>query len=84
LFVPFSNSKGAFSGTIVSLLILMWIFIGANVYGVNYPKKPVSTDGCNITNSSSLFLTTTTTKITTAMAMIAKEKLKISIISALF
>ena len=51
MFVPFSNSKGAFVGTLSGLAITLWIFIGANAYGIKYPKKLFKTSGClNQTN----------------------------------
>jgi len=46
LFVPFSNSKGAFVGTLTSLCFLIWLFLGYNIYGIKYAKKEFCTYGC--------------------------------------
>lgn len=50
VFIPFSNSKGAIVGTICGLLFTIWIFTGSIVYGVKYPKKPL-TAWCNSTST---------------------------------
>lgn len=50
IFVPFANSIGAFTGTVASLAFMLWLFIGYNVYGIKYPKKPFSIEGCSTTN----------------------------------
>lgn len=52
MFIPFANSKGAMVGTISSLCITIWIFIGFNVFKISYPKKPFSIAGCNDTLSN--------------------------------
>jgi hypothetical protein len=49
IFIPFANSKGALVGTITGLAFTVWIFVGFNVYGIKYPKKIMSIEGCNST-----------------------------------
>lgn len=65
IFVPFSNAKGAFVGLISGLAMTVWIFVGFNVYGIKYPKKPLYTYGCanrtTTTTTSILNYTQTTT-----------------------
>lgn len=51
MFLPFTNSIGAFVGTCTSLVFMLWIFIGYNVFGIKYPKKPFSIEGCNKTTN---------------------------------
>ena len=50
LFVPFSNSIGAFIGTLASLLFSVWLFVGFNLYDIKYPKKEFFTYGCEKKN----------------------------------
>lgn len=51
VFIPFANSKGAIVGTLTSLAVTIWIFVGSQVYGIKYPKKPMTLAGCNKTTS---------------------------------
>jgi hypothetical protein len=53
--VPFANAKGAITGTLTSLVFMLWLFIGFNVYEIKYPKKPFFTYGCvNETTNATL------------------------------
>jgi sodium-dependent multivitamin transporter 6 len=52
IFVPFANPKGAIIGTLTSLCFMFWMFIGFNVSGIKYPKKPLFEYGCNQSNQS--------------------------------
>ena len=36
----------------------IWIFVGFNVYGIKYPKKPFYTYGCPVFNSTAPYNTT--------------------------
>jgi sodium-dependent multivitamin transporter 6 len=47
-FAPFANSKGAIAGTLTSLAITLWLFIGANVSQIKYEKKPFFSYGCDM------------------------------------
>ena len=51
MFFPFTNSTGAFVGTISSLICSVWIFVGFQLSDIKYPKKPLSTKGCNISST---------------------------------
>ncbi|XP_052069320.1 sodium-coupled monocarboxylate transporter 1-like [Mytilus californianus] len=42
---PWSNTKGAFVGTIVGIAMMTWIGIGSFLYK-KYPISPLSTEGC--------------------------------------
>lgn len=50
MFVPWANAKGAISGAITSLLIVLWIGLGAQIAVFNgqihLDSKPVSTAAC--------------------------------------
>ena len=61
IFVPFSNAKGAFVGLISGLAVTVWIFVGFNVYGIKYMKKPLYTYGCVNKTTAILNQTQTTT-----------------------
>ncbi|XP_043259272.1 sodium-coupled monocarboxylate transporter 1-like [Colletes gigas] len=59
MFVPWANAKGAISGAIVSLIIVIWIGIGTQVavFGgrVHSDSKPLSIDACPcIANTTNL------------------------------
>lgn len=43
---PQSNTKGALSGMVASLVIGLWLFTGSVVYPPHYAKLPQSTDMC--------------------------------------
>lgn len=50
MFVPWANAKGAISGAITSLVIVLWIGLGAQIATLNgqihLSSKPVSVDTC--------------------------------------
>lgn len=50
IFVPFANSKGAIMGTLSSLVMLLWMFIGNKTYKIEYPKLFRCIQGCNATH----------------------------------
>ncbi|XP_054016500.1 sodium-coupled monocarboxylate transporter 2 [Hylaeus anthracinus] len=58
MFVPWANAKGAVSGAIVSLIIVLWIGIGAQVavFGgqIHLDGKPVSIDACPCINNGTV------------------------------
>ncbi|XP_041483859.1 sodium-coupled monocarboxylate transporter 1-like [Lytechinus variegatus] len=53
MFFPWTNSKGAFCGTLIGLVFSFWIGIGAQVYPSPYPAPPFSTSGCVLYNDTS-------------------------------
>lgn len=63
MFVPWANAKGAMSGAITSLVIVLWIGLGAQIAIMNgqihLQNKPLSVEGCLCINET----------ITTAMTM---------------
>ena len=38
----------------MTLSVLTWISIGAQVYPPNYPIRPISVQGCNVGNTTGL------------------------------
>ncbi|KAF5280593.1 hypothetical protein FQR65_LT00346 [Abscondita terminalis] len=62
LVVPFANVKGAFAGTLASMILMGVIIINTQIYIRNgvlkYGLKPLHTFGCNLTNYS-IFLANT-------------------------
>ncbi|XP_060601932.1 sodium-dependent multivitamin transporter-like [Ruditapes philippinarum] len=44
---PWANSKGAFAGTFASLIMMMWIGIGAYITKPVSWRPPISLEGCN-------------------------------------
>lgn len=56
MFVPWANAKGAMSGAIAGLTIVLWIGLGAQVAIVNgqihLESKLVSTEGCTCFNGT--------------------------------
>ncbi|XP_054772862.2 sodium-coupled monocarboxylate transporter 1-like [Lytechinus pictus] len=52
MFFPWTNSKGAFCGTLIGLVFSFWIGIGAQVYHSPYPAPPFSTSGCVLYNDT--------------------------------
>ncbi|XP_012280964.1 sodium-coupled monocarboxylate transporter 1 [Orussus abietinus] len=56
MFVPWANAKGAISGAVVGLALVLWIGLGAQVAVFNgqihLESKPISIDGCTCLNST--------------------------------
>ncbi|KAK4876630.1 hypothetical protein RN001_009136 [Aquatica leii] len=53
MLIPKANSKGAFVGAFISSIVVAWIAVQNQKYQpviVNEFIKPLSTDGCNVTN----------------------------------
>ncbi|EFN79439.1 Sodium-coupled monocarboxylate transporter 1 [Harpegnathos saltator] len=69
MLVPWATTKGAVSGGLVSMIMMMWIIVGAQWHMVNhhfsYPSLPTTTEGC-LHAPASLFNQTMTTIITTS------------------
>lgn len=58
MFVPWANAKGAITGAVSSLVIVLWIGLGAQVAVLNgqihLNSKPVSIDACPCVNSTTV------------------------------
>ncbi|XP_030839685.1 sodium-coupled monocarboxylate transporter 1-like [Strongylocentrotus purpuratus] len=52
MFFPWTNSKGAFCGTLIGLIFSFWVGIGAQVYPPSYPAPSFSTSGCTLNNDT--------------------------------
>ncbi|CAG0884607.1 unnamed protein product [Darwinula stevensoni] len=52
MFFPWANSKGALAGTLMGLAFTFWIGLGANISRsqglMTVPKKPLSTEHCDV------------------------------------
>lgn len=47
MIVPWANWKGAYVGTLVSLVMMLWIGIGAYITKPIFWRAPISVEGCN-------------------------------------
>lgn len=60
MFVPWANAKGAMAGAITSLVIVLWIGLGAQVAAVNgeiqLDSKPISIASCPCINETAIVL----------------------------
>ncbi|XP_076652072.1 sodium-coupled monocarboxylate transporter 1 [Halictus rubicundus] len=58
MFVPWANAKGAISGAITGLVIVLWIGLGAQITVLNgqvhLDSKPISIDACPCINSTTV------------------------------
>lgn len=56
MFVPWANAKGAMSGALAGLTIVLWIGLGAQIAIINgqirLESKLVSTEGCTCLNDT--------------------------------
>lgn len=53
---PFTNSKGAISGTVISLICLLWLFFGRffSLMRIEHKTKPFANSYCNLMNNTEL------------------------------
>lgn len=60
MFVPWANAKGAIVGAITSLIVVLWIGLGAQIAAVNgqiqLDGKPISIAGCPCINETTIVL----------------------------
>ncbi|KYN11813.1 Putative sodium-dependent multivitamin transporter [Trachymyrmex cornetzi] len=60
MFVPWANAKGAIVGAITSLVVVLWIGLGAQIAAVNgqiqLDSKPISIAGCPCINETTIVL----------------------------
>lgn len=68
---PWANHVGAFIGTAVSLIVTLWIGLGAQVYKPKSFKPAVSTAGCLL--NSTYNYTTSTTEMMTSYFNVTEE-----------
>lgn len=58
MFVPWANGKGAMTGAITSLMVVLWIGIGAQIATINgqihLEHKPISIKGCPCVNETTI------------------------------
>ncbi|XP_067217370.1 sodium-coupled monocarboxylate transporter 1-like [Linepithema humile] len=63
MFVPWANAKGAMVGAITSLIVVLWIGLGAQVAAVNgqihLDSKPISIANCPCINETTIILNQT-------------------------
>lgn len=60
MFIPWANAKGAIVGAITSMVIVLWIGLGAQIALLNdqihLDNKPVSIDACPCINTTDISL----------------------------
>lgn len=60
MFIPWANAKGAIVGAITSMVIVLWIGLGAQIALLNgqihLDNKPVSVDACPCINATDMNL----------------------------
>lgn len=54
MFIPWANAKGAISGALISLIVVMWMGIGALHSDIVLEKKPISIRDCPAANATIL------------------------------